>query len=586
MVDSRSRIAIARVLALSLDQPRTRSLIAAIAAVGLEVGLHVPVGDWPEGQPIAATAGGVAVAVVAAAFGGVPAGLIAAAAGWTLNVFFVADELLDALPALPAWLAAGGAVGWLAARQWSTVRERGRAERQLAAVRGVAAEAVVSVDADGALAGWSPSAEEMYGYSSDEIEGRPLADLFAGLDAEEQAERFFAAVEQGETLVAEHAVHRRQDGTELSVSVSAVPTGRAREAVLVAQDTSELGVVNERLREVEAKYRSLTEQLPVVTYVRPAEPEATPTFVSPQIDRLLGYTMDEWLRDSGLFLRLVHPEDRDRVVERLSAVPSPARPGGFEYRLVSRDGRTVWVRDEAAVVLDSHGRPLCVQGYLLDVSERKTADEDRKQLRAAEATATAEAHDRQRKVDFVATAASLLASSLEYRKTLKEVAGLAVRDLATWCVVDLLEEDGRVTRLTAEHAEPPPASPEPGPEPEPEVVAVIREQRPTVSESRISVPLVSRGRRVAGALTLLAGEHGRSYTSDDLSWARAVAGMAALVIDNARLYTEVEARADATRVLTACFSSIEPASSACGIRAPKRSPACLPLLCWASPPPR
>src|SRR5918996_2996257 len=97
MVDSRSRIAIARVLALSLDQPRTRSLIAAVAAVGLEVGLHVPVGDWPEGQPIAATAGGVAVAVVAAAFGGVPAGLIAAAAGWTLNVFFVADELLDAL---------------------------------------------------------------------------------------------------------------------------------------------------------------------------------------------------------------------------------------------------------------------------------------------------------------------------------------------------------------------------------------------------------------------------------------------------------------------------------------------------------
>jgi PAS domain S-box-containing protein len=539
----------ASILAVSL-QPRIRSLIAAIAAVGLEVALHVPVADWPEDQPVAATAAGVTIAVVAAAFGGAIAGLIAAATGWTLNFFFVADQSLDALLALPVWLAAGSAVGLLAGRLWSTERERGRAEQQFAAVRGTAAEAVISVDSDGAVAAWSPGAKAMYGYSSDEIEARPLVDLFAGPDADDEAERFLAAVERGERVVAEQAIHRRNDGTEFSVSVSAVPLGRDREAVLVVHDVSEVGLANERLREVEAKYRSLTEHLPVVTYVRPAEPEAAPIFVSPGVDRLLGYTVDEWLDDPGLFLRLVHPDDRDRVSDQLSAVPASARPRRSEYRMVSRDGRIVWVRDEAAVVRDSHGQPLCVQGYLLDVSERKTADEDRKQLRVAEATATAEARDRQRKVDFVATAVSVLTSSLDYRRTLKEVAALAVHDLADWCIIDLVEEDGRITRLVAERAEPAPASPEPAPEPEPEVVAVIHEQRPMVSGSRISTPLVSRGRRVGGALTLVAGEHGRTYTSDDLSWARAVAGLAALVIENRRLYDDVEARADATRVLT------------------------------------
>jgi two-component system phosphate regulon sensor histidine kinase PhoR len=499
---------------------------------------------------VLATAAGVTIAVAAAALGGPAAGLVAAAVGWTLNFFFVADESLVTLLALPAWLAAGGAVGWLAARLWSTGEERGRAERQLAAVRGVAAEAVVSIDSGGAVAGWSPSAEAMYGYSGDEIEGRPLADLFAGPNAAERAERLLASVAQGETIVAEHAVHRRQDGTELSVSVSAVPTGREREAMLVAQDVSEVALVNERLRDVEARYRSLTEHLPLVTYVRPAATESGLTFVSPQVDRLLGYTADEWLGDPELFLRLVHPDDRDRVADVLSALPSPARPRRSEYRMVSRDGRIVPVHDEAAVVLDSHGRPLCVQGYLLDVSERTAADEDRKQLRAAEATALADARDRQRKVDFVGESASVLASSLDYKKSLKEIASLAVRDLADWCVVDLLEDDGRVLRLLAERAEPSPAWLEPEPEPEPEVVAVIREQRPSVSESRITVPLVSRGRRVAGALTFVAGDFSRAYTSDDLSWARAVAGIAALAIDNARLYEEVEARADATRVLT------------------------------------
>ena len=165
----------------------------------------------------------------------------------------------------------------------------------------------------------------------------------------------------------------------------------------------------------------------------------------------------------------------------------------------------------------------------------------------AEATATAGAHDRQRKVDFVATAAAVLSSSLDYRKTLGEVAALAVRELADSCVVDVRQEDGRVVRLVAQRAEPPPSSPEPDPEPEAGVLGVIRDGRPLVSDTRITAPLVTRGARVVGALTLVTGEHGRSYTSDDLSWVRAVAAMAALLIDNARLYAEVEARADATR---------------------------------------
>ncbi|MGE5691787.1 MAG: PAS domain S-box protein [Pseudomonadota bacterium] len=516
--------------------------------MGLEVALHVPVGAWPEDHAVVATALGLAIAVAAAALGGLPAGLVAAAVGWALNFSLVADASIEALIALPAWLAAAGAVGWLADRQRSTARQRDDAARQLAAVRGVVADAVVSIGPGGAVAAWSPSAEAVYGYRGDELEGRPLADLFGGPDAGERAERVLGAIEDGETVVDERAVHRRHDGSELTVSMSVVPTGRDGEAVLVARDVGEIASVTDRLREVEAKYRSLTAHLPVVTYVRPAAPDAAPTFVSPQIDRLLGYTSEEWLGDPDLFLRLVHPDDRERVAASLAT----ARPssGPLEYRLVARDGRTVWVRDEAAVVLDAHGAPLCVQGSLLDVTERHTVDDDRRQLRAAEATAVADAHGRQQKVDFVATAAAVLASSLDYRKNLGDVAALAVRELADWCVVDLLEEDGRVARLVAAGAEPPPASPEPGPEPEPEIVAVIRDQRPIVSDTRMSVPLVSRGRKVAGALTLVVGEHGQRYSADDLSWARAVAAMAGLLVDNARLYDEVEARADATRVLT------------------------------------
>jgi PAS domain S-box-containing protein len=529
---------------LSLAQPRTRSALVAIVAVAAEFALHLPIGDWPESQPVVATAAGVAIAVLAGLLGGLPAGLVAAAVGWALSFVVVADSASEVIAALPLWLAAAGLVGWLADRGRTAAEARDRVGRALAAVRDVAAEAVVPVDAEGAFTGWSAGAAAMYGYAEDEIVGRPLADLFA--DGEE-AERLLAAAGEGETVSGRQVVHRRSDGGELTVALSVVPVGDG--LLVVAHDVGEVARVSERLGEVEAMYRSLTSHLPLVTYVRVADAEGAPTFVSPQVDRLLGYTAEEWLADPGLFERLVHPDDRDRVVERLTSARERTPTGGLEYRLVSRDGRTVWVRDEAAVVLDAHGRPLCVQGSLLDITERKTADEDRKELRAAEATATAEAHDRQRKVDFVAAAAAVLSSSLDYRKTLEEVAALAVRELADSCVVDVREEDGRVVRLVAQRAEPPPSSPEPEPEPEADVLAAIRDVKPLVSAERITAPMVTRGRRVVGALTFVTGEQG-GYTSDDLSWVRAVAAMAAAVIDNAKLYDEVEARADATRVLT------------------------------------
>jgi PAS domain S-box-containing protein len=495
----------------------------------------------------------VAIAVVAGAAGGVIPGLVAAGSGWLLNFFFVADGSLEALLALPAWLAAGGAAGWLAAR----LRDRSRAERlaesRLAAVREAASDAILRIDADGVIAAWSPGAESLYGYSSGEILGRPLADVLAGPDAAEHADRLVESVRNGEQLTDEVMDQRGRDGGVFSASITMIPTpvepGEPVDAVFVARDVGEIRRITGRLRNSEGRYRSLTEHLPVITYVRSLANEGETTFVSPQIDRLVGYTADEWLADPGLALRLVHPEDRDRVAAERAAVDA-AKGLRSSYRMLSRDGRIVWVREEAVVVLDELGRPLCVQGYMLDASERKAAEEERNELRAAEAATAAEARDRQRKIDFVAEAASVLTSSLDIRSTIGQVASLAARDLAEWCVVDILEEDGSVIRLAAERAEPTASSAEPEADPEPQVLDVIRERRPKLSASHMRLPLLSRGGRAIGAITFVIGEHRHRYVSDDLSWACTVAGMIALALDTSRLHAEVEARSDANRVLT------------------------------------
>jgi PAS domain S-box-containing protein len=307
----------------------------------------------------------------------------------------------------------------------------------------------------------------------------------------------------------------------------------------------ELRALAERSADSDARYAALTQSLPLTTYVRSLDDTHTTTFVSDQIERLTGYTSNDWRRDPELFFRLVDPEDRERVRSELERTVDRGEPFRSQYRLRTRDGRVVSVQDEALVVLDGAGRPLCIQGWLLDVSERELAAEDRRQLRAAEATANAHALDRQRKADFLGKAAARLPLSRDYEGAMAEIAALAVKGIADWCVVDRLEEDGAVTRIAAARAE---ASAMP--EPAADIRDVVRSRRPRLTRSEIVVPLVAHGGRAFGALTLAVGERRPEFHADDLSWASALGGMAALAIDASRLHDEVEARAEADRVLS------------------------------------
>jgi diguanylate cyclase (GGDEF)-like protein/PAS domain S-box-containing protein len=130
-----------------------------------------------------------------------------------------------------------------------------------------------------------------------------------------------------------------------------------------------------RLRAAEAKYRTLVEQLPLVTYIDALTASATSLYASPQVEPLLGYSVDEWLGDPEFFPKLLHPGDRDRILDLVDHCNETADPFRAEYRLIARDGRTVWVQDESLVVADEDGQPLFTQGYLLDITARKESEE-------------------------------------------------------------------------------------------------------------------------------------------------------------------------------------------------------------------
>jgi PAS domain S-box-containing protein len=135
--------------------------------------------------------------------------------------------------------------------------------------------------------------------------------------------------------------------------------------------------------EAERSYRLLVEQAPVVIYAwdrtRPTG-DVSPMFVSQQIETLLGYSADEWTTDPGLRIQRLHPDDRDDVVARFDEANRTGGEFHMEYRILHREGRVVWIHDEANPVRwDADGMPTRVQGVMVDITRTKAAEEHQRE---------------------------------------------------------------------------------------------------------------------------------------------------------------------------------------------------------------
>ena len=119
-------------------------------------------------------------------------------------------------------------------------------------------------------------------------------------------------------------------------------------------------------------FQEIVERLPLVVYIDELDERSSPLYVSPEIERLLGYTREEWLADPDLFQRSLHPDDRDWVLALIEVRNrSHASINNPDYRLIARDGRVVWVRDDEVVIAGENGSRPVAQGYMQDVTSRR-----------------------------------------------------------------------------------------------------------------------------------------------------------------------------------------------------------------------
>ncbi|WP_197066267.1 PAS domain-containing protein [Thermorudis peleae] len=230
----------------------------------------------------------------------------------------------------------------------------------------------------------SPKVAEITGYTFEEVcKPGSWARMLHPDDRERVLRQFLEAEEQEQPF---HAVYRiiRKDGRIAWIRHEAVLVrsngGPPVWQELLLDITAEREAVD-ALRELQARYRLLLETAPVVVYLAPAaEVEAT-TYVSPQVEALLGYTPEEWLAMPRAWVRHVHPDDLPAAVETIHAAAAAGQPFTITYRMIRRDGRVIWVQDRGMPQRAADGTTV-IHGVMFDVTAQKQAEEA---LREAEA---------------------------------------------------------------------------------------------------------------------------------------------------------------------------------------------------------
>jgi PAS domain S-box-containing protein len=444
---------------------------------------------------------------------------------------------------------------------------------QARAILDLAHSAFISMDEEGRIVYWNIRAEEIFGFTRAEAVGRVLADtVIPERLRESHWEGLRRFCETGEGPVLNKRLEMtalRSDGSEfpveLTISAISEPDGWSFHA-FVADTSERVRLEQERqllLDELQLALRGTEQRLAVIVdalgeavTIRGLDDHLIHANRA-ALDRM-GLSTVEELRDADPRMLMAGWETlgEDGREIRMEDLPSfrvlrGEEPEPLTLRSVHRGtGEEQWVVLKATAVRDSSGSIEAAVTIIEDVTATK-----RSSLR----------------MEFLARASQVLAASLDYQETLRNVAGLAVPQIADWCAVDLFDEDGQREPVAVAHTdpsklemaerlrafEPEELDPKQGlglvrSTGEPVLYKDIPDEllleaavddehlallRAVGMRAVLIVPMVARSRTI-GALSLVSAESGRTFDQSDVEFAEQIAERAALAVENARLYSQ------------------------------------------------
>jgi len=221
----------------------------------------------------------------------------------------------------------------------------------------------------------NPAFARQRGYPQEELVGLPVFELFAPEARIHLSEQIKIVDENGHGVI--ESMHRRKDGSIfpvlLDLTVLKDETGRPVSRVAYALDTSESKRMERQLRENEIMLRTVADYTFDWEYWRSAAGELL--WVSPSCLRITGYSAEEFLTDSELPQKIVHPEDGELYQTHLKEKRSDSHASAsLDFRIIHRDGREVWISHHCVNIFAPDGTPLGRRISNRDITDRKQAE--------------------------------------------------------------------------------------------------------------------------------------------------------------------------------------------------------------------
>ena len=223
---------------------------------------------------------------------------------------------------------------------------------------------------------------KMMGYADPgQIVGKSWREVFSKEDQNFAEVEIAGALAKAGKWFGAVTIHRG-DGSEfpMELAITALPNG---ETVCVSRDIEDRRQADAARLQAEAKYRKLVEQVAAVSYIAQLGIDGEWLYVSPQVETMFGFSVEEWLADSQNWIRHIHADDH-KVIEEAEQASRRGERFQAEYRVIRKDGRVIWVSDTAVVVPSGDARPL-MEGIIVDITERKHLETQLQQSRRMEA---------------------------------------------------------------------------------------------------------------------------------------------------------------------------------------------------------
>ncbi len=259
----------------------------------------------------------------------------------------------------------------------SDLVERNLADRRYRNLLESAPDAMVIADGTGQIVLVNAQFERLFGYSRNQVLGQPVEKLIPHryCDAHRSHRQRYCEQPHARPMgvgMELSALHK--DGSEFPVEISLSPM-QTSEGLLVStaiRDVTEQRKTQRELREHEQKLKRLIETTSIIPWEANAETWQF-TYVGPQAAEILGYPIDHWYEDD-FWVRHIHPDDRESAVDFCLKASKELDNYEFDYRMITRDGRSVWLHDIVNVEF-ADGAPKMLRGFLLDITDRKQADD-------------------------------------------------------------------------------------------------------------------------------------------------------------------------------------------------------------------